>query len=545
MELTGLLIPLIVVLPAFAAAALLLPVAVFDDRRSVWAFSVVSAVTTFVLSLILFAAFDWSDGTIQFQAAIPWVTAFGLEFAWGVDGISLWLVLLSTFLMPVVLLVCNDQAGDRPRAFYGWLLLCQSAMTAAFVATDVLFFFLCFEFTLIPMFFLIGQFGGSDRVAAARLFFIYTFAGSMLTFAGLLYVAWFAAGINGFWSFHFETLFIAAQQMTFEQQAWVLVSLLAGFAVKVPIFPLHTWLPMTYVEAPFAATIVLSSVLAKLGTYALIRFALPLCPEAVAHFAPLIGVFAVIGIVYAAMICCVQRDAKKLIAYASISHLGLCTLGLIALDRENLGAVGGVLYMVNHGLATGALFLCIAILFNRFRTTDMGEVSGVVQAMPAWAFFTVFFTMASVGLPGLNGFVSEFVALLGVFIATQTLGPAYAIVAGLTLILGAVYMLYMVGKVVFGPVKAPAGVAVRDLNGRELAGLIPLAIVCVGIGLYPTPVLRSLQPPVERMTVAAKAAVEAQSVALEVQASTDAGRSVAFDAPSAHLPGPGEGETWK
>lgn len=509
----SLLIPLIVIVPLFTAVALLLPVAIFDDRRTLWTWTLGSTLVTFVVSLLAACQFDWSATTWQMRGGVPWVPSFGIEFAYGVDAISLWLVLLSTFLMPLIVLAANPpHTGDSPsagaRQFYFWLLLVEAAMVGAFVATDAMFFFLCFEFTLIPLYFLIGVYGGRDRLPAARLFFVYTFVGSMFTFAGLLYVAWTAAQISGLWSFDIATLYGAAAQMSFTEQAWVLASLLAGFGVKAPIFPLHTWLPKTYVESPVAGTVILAAVLAKLGTYGLLRFALPITPDAVAYFAPGIAILAIIGILYAGLICWVQKDLKRLIAYSSISHLGFCILGLFAFDVDNLGGVGAVLYMVNHGLATGALFLCAAMVYDRLRTYEMASMSGLARTMPVWASFMVFFVMASVALPGLNGFVSEFLTLAGTFSSTGALGPVYGAAAGLGMIIAAIYLLYMVGKVVFGPVRASSDAAGGDLSKREIAALAPLAVVCLVLGFYPLPVLRSLEAPVDALTSPARAAVE-------------------------------------
>lgn len=506
MQLDVMLIPLVVLIPAFAGLVMLSPSPAFDDRRTAWTFTLLASLVTFAISV--FAAFRFfTAGPAVLDGTIPWVPGFGLNFGYRIDAISLWLMLLSTFLTPLIVLTAWDQGRSGPRQFYFWLLMVEAGMVGAFVASDLIFFFLCFEFTLVPLYFLIGLYGGRERITAARLFFVYTFAGSMLTFAGLMYVAWFAQQQNGVWSFDIATLQRAAQSMSSTQQGWVLASLLAGFAVKVPIFPLHTWLPVTYVEAPMAGTVVLSAVLAKLGTYALIRFAIPFCPDAVAAAAPLIGIFAVVSILYAALIAWVQRDMKRLVAYSSISHLGFCVLGLFALDPQRIGAVGGVLYMVNHGLATGALFLCVGMVYDRFGSTEISDVSGLARRMPVWAFFVVFFAMASIGLPGLNGFVSEFLTLLGAFISSDVLGPWYAAAAALGLILGAIYTLTMVGRVVFGPLKTlPIGRNVPDLTGREIAALLPIAAVCAFLGLYPYPVLKSLEAPVGDLVMAATGA---------------------------------------
>lgn len=513
MEPAQILIPLTVLLPLFAGLALLFPVPAFDDRRTVWTYALFSTIVTFLASLIVAINFDWAQPTFQMMRDVPWVPQFGLSFGYGLDSISLWLVLLSTFIMPLVVLATLPESTPNPRGFYLWLLLVESAMVASFIATDAMFFFLCFEFTLIPLYFLIGQFGDSRRRLAAGMFFIYTFVGSMLMFAGLLYVAWVAHGQTGEWSFSFARLTAAAQQMSFSEQAWVLLAFLAGFAVKVPIFPLHTWQPLAYRESPTAGTVVLAAVLAKLGTYGLLRFALPMTPDAVVAAAPVIGVLATIGILYAGIVAWVQKDLKTLIAYSSISHLGFIVLGLFALDHQDLGANGATFYMVSHGVTTGALFLCAGMLYDRFQTYEMHAMSGLGRQMPVWAFFTMFFTFASIGLPGLSGFVGEFLTLIGTFSSPRgVLGVPYAVFAGGGIILGAVYMLYMTGKVVFGPEKLPlpaplpgeTPTRVPDLTGREIWALAPLAVVALVLGVYPAPVLNSLEEPVAQMTVAAR-----------------------------------------
>jgi NADH-quinone oxidoreductase subunit M len=332
----------------------------------------------------------------------------------------------------------------------------------------------------------------------------------LITLAGLLYVAWqYAAAYENQWSFSIETLTTFAAAMSPREQAWILLALMVGFAVKVPLFPVHTWLPLAHTEAPTAGSVVLAGVLLKLGTYGLYRFVLPMVPDAVVEYAPVIAVLAIIGILYAALICWVQSDVKKLVAYSSVSHLGFCVLGLFALNP--LGVQGSVMYMINHGLSTGALFFLIGMIYERYHTRDMEKLGGLAKRMPVWAFFMVFFVLSSVGLPGLNGFIGEFLCLIGAFTASPdstvypgVLGPWYAAFAGVGMIFAAMYLLIMVGKVVFGPLREPHGVDHShasplpvDLSIREILVLTPLAILCVFIGVQPARITNTLEKPID------------------------------------------------
>ena len=468
-----------------------------------------------VPAVALLANFDFSHGAMtQFEHSIAWVPGLGLEFSIGMDSVSLLLILLSVLLGPIVVLASKTAITKDRRMYYAWLTVLQGAMVGVFAAQDLLLFYICFEFTLLPMFILIRKYGSTNRIAASTKFFLYTFTGSMMTLAGLMYVVWFVAQDSqlGRWTLDIAALTHYAGNMSLTEQGWVLAAMLAGFAVKVPLFPVHTWLPLAHTEAPTAGSVILAGVLLKLGTYGFYRFAVPLAPEAFFEYAPLIAILAIIGIIYAGLICWVQDDIKKLVAYSSVSHLGFCILGLTALNVT--GFSGSILYMLSHGFSTGGLFLMIGFMYERYHTRDMNTVGGLASKMPVWATFMVFFAMASVGLPGLNGFPSELLCLISAFQSDAawnaagepgawgaSLGPWFAVFAGTGMVIAAMYLLYMVGKICFGAYKEPADhhphdELPTDLNTREIITLTPLAIGCVLFGLQPTMLLDAISEPV-------------------------------------------------
>ena len=394
-------------------------------------FSVLTLAATVLMVVMFYGAAGGSaagQGDTALELNTSWVTDvpltvdgpasrryIDLRYHVGVDGLSLWLIVLTALLSPLCIWGSFTAIRDRVVEYYALLLLLEAAVIGVFCARDLLLFYIFFEFTLLPLFFLIGIWGGPQRRYAAAKFFLYTFTGSMLTFAGVLYLAWQACalppelgGVNRF-TFDLETLY--RLRLPANVQWWLFLAMAAGFAVKVPLFPLHTWLPLAHTEAPTAGSVLLAGVLLKLGTYGFLRLSLPMLPEASVAFAPLMGVLAVIGIIYAALAAWVQGDVKKLVAYSSVSHLGFCILGMFSL--KNAGLTGSVLYMVNHGLSTGALFLVVGMVYERYHTREFARLGGLAKRMPWLAFFLVFFTLTSIGLPGLNGFVSEFLVLAG------------------------------------------------------------------------------------------------------------------------------------
>ncbi len=478
------------------------------------------ALAAAVLGAGLFLA-TASPGSPGLVLEVPWVGGPGgpidIRYHVAVDGLSLWLVLLSAGLLPLCIWSSFTAVGDRARAYYALLLLLEGGMIGVFCARDLLLFYVFFEFTLVPLFLLIGMWGGPRRHEAAAMFFIYTMAGSVLTFAGVLVLAWLAsqtpeAGGVGRFTFDLQTLY--GLRIDPATQWWLFIALAAGFAIKVPLFPFHTWLPLAHTEAPTAGSVLLAGVLLKLGTYGFLRLSLPMLPQASAALAPLAAGLAVVGILYGALAAWVQGDVKKLIAYSSVSHLGFCILGMFSLRPA--GLTGSVLYMINHGLSTGALFLVVGMVYERYHTRAFDRLGGLARPMPWMAFFMVLFTLSSIGLPGLNGFVSEFLVLLGAFTSADPghgapagpLGVAYAAFAALGIVLSALYMLSMCRRLLFGPLREPPHTPDRsaglspDLTGREIGVLAPLALACVLLGVYPRPVIQTIHPAVEHQVLA-------------------------------------------
>lgn len=433
-----------------------------------------------------------------------------IGFRVGVDGISIWLIALTCLLMPLAIWSSFTAVQTRVREYYCLLLLLQAGLLGVFCSLDLLLFYVFFEFTLIPLFLLIGIWGGPERRRAAAKFFLFTLAGSVITFAGIVYLAYYSYTTLDRITLYIPELIAMAQDgfLPVNLQWWLFLAFAAGFAIKVPLFPLHTWLPLAHTEAPTAGSVILAGVLLKLGTYGFCRLSIPMLPDATLQWAPFIAVLAIIGIIYAALAAWVQTDIKKLVAYSSVSHLGFCMLGLFSLKLA--GVSGGVLYMINHGLSTGALFLLVGYIYERYHTRDMNKIGGLAKRMPWFAFFLVFFTFSSVGLPGLNGFVGEFLVLLGAANSNtvfdgRAVGPlhfGYVIPAASGIVLGAVYMLWMCQRVLFGPLTEPAHkhyehgdaqVLPADLSRREIGILVPLALACIAIGVYPKPLLQTFE----------------------------------------------------
>jgi len=452
-------------------------------RRAALAFSLV----TFALSLALWGGFRPDTAELQFVEQRAWIPDFGVQYLLAVDGLSLFLVLLTTFLTPVVVLFSFGDVTTRVKEYFFFLLMLETGMLGAFVALDLFLFYVFWELMLVPMYFIIGVWGGPRRLYAALKFLLYTLAASLLMLVAILYLVGVHARTEAM-TFDVRTLYEVV--LTPGEQMWLFAAFALAFAVKVPMFPLHTWLPDAHVEAPTGGSVILAGVLLKLGTYGFLRFAMPLFPDAVAAATPLFLALAVVGILYGAAVAMVQPDLKKLVAYSSVSHLGFVVLGLFALNPA--GVAGAIYQMLSHGLSTGALFLLVGMIYGRRHTRLIADFGGLWKPLPRFAAVFLLVTLSSIGLPGLNGFVGEFLILLGTF---GTSRPAAAC-AALGMVVGAVYMLRMYQRVVFGPVRHEANAGLADLTRREIAVLAPVVAMIVVMGVYPAPFLRAMEPSV-------------------------------------------------
>ena len=454
--------------------------------------AMVASLITFVLSLFMLVEFDPGQADLQMVIRVPWIQVAGwnIEYHLGVDGLSVLLVLLTTFLTPLAILSTWTAVEDRVKEFMAFFLLLEMGMVGVFLAQDLFLFYIFWEFTLVPMYFLIGIWGGERRMYAAIKFFLYTMAGSILMLLAILWL-----GING-GTFSVPDL-IAQGGIPGNIQTWLFLAFAAAFAIKVPMWPLHSWLPDAHVEAPTAGSVILAGVLLKMGTYGFLRFNIPLFPEAAVRFAPWIALLGVIGILYGAAVSFPQRDVKKLVAYSSVSHLGFVMLGLFALNEQ--GVQGGILQMVNHGISTGALFLIVGMIYERRHTREMDAFGGLWKVMPVYAVLTLIVTLSSLGLPGLNGFVGEFTILLGAFGSEALNSPLFAGFGALGVILAAIYMLQMFQKLFLGPLDKEENMGLKDLTWREIATLAPLLVLIFWIGLYPKPFFNLMAPSVDKV----------------------------------------------
>jgi len=443
-------------------------------------------VAAFLVSIPLLGSFDPSSQGMQFVERVPWVPSFHIEYAVGVDGISLLFVLLTTLLSPICVLASWTAVTARVKEFMIALLVMEAAMIGVFVSLDFVLFYVFWEAMLIPMYLIIGVWGGPNRIYAAIKFFLYTLAGSLLLLVAII-VLYFSGGRT------FDILHLMGQPYPAAVQVWIFWAFFLAFAIKVPMFPFHTWLPDAHVEAPTAGSVILAGILLKMGGYGFLRFCLPMVPQASRSFTGIVLALSAIAILYGAYMALAQTDLKKLIAYSSVSHMGFVTLGIFVLNAQ--GIEGALLQMVNHGITTGALFLLVGMLYDRTHSRQIADYGGIARPMPRYGAMLSIFALSSLGLPGMNSFVGEFLVLLGAFMTHAGI----AVAATLGVILAAVYLLWMVQRVLFGPITTSDNARLMDLGGREMAILVPLVVLVFAIGFYPDPLLSLMHASVNHL----------------------------------------------
>jgi NADH-quinone oxidoreductase subunit M len=501
------LLPILVVLPLLAA--LLLAFVPREQEAAHRGIALAFSLMAFALSLPLLTGFDAAAPGFQsaFDFSLPWIASIDSSVTLQVDGISIWIILLTTFLTPVILFGAKTAVTERVREFVIAMLVLETAMLGALMATDLLLFYLFWEMMLIPMYLLIGIWGGANRHYATLKFVVYTVVGSLLMLVGIVWL-YVKSG-----SFAYEQ--VLAVELNSTEQTFLFLAFGLAFLIKVPLFPFHTWLPDAHTEAPTSGSVILAGVLLKMGTYGLLRFAVPLFPEAMGSFSPVILILSTVGIVYGALVAFAQFDVKKLVAYSSVSHLGFVMLGIVAMNQQSVE--GAILQMVNHGISTGALFLLVGMVYERTHTRAIADYGGIAARMPIFTVMFVIVTMSSIGLPGTNGFIGEFMILSGAFLEALPLAPwdswnglalICAAVATTGVLLGAIYMLSMVRRVFFGPITNDDNEALEDLTPREIGTLLPLIALIFVIGFAPVYFTRTMSASVESLVQGPGARVE-------------------------------------
>ncbi|MBI5059322.1 NADH-quinone oxidoreductase subunit M [candidate division KSB1 bacterium] len=483
------LLSLCIAIPAITALLMLLVPR--SAEASVRWIALGGSLAAFAVSLGVYANFVPGQAAYQLVERGPWISTIGAEWHLGVDGISLYLVLLTTLLSVLCIISSWGSIHERIKEYHFFFLLLEAGMIGVFCALDLFVFYVMWEVMLVPMFFLIGVWGGARRVYATVKFFLFTMAGSVLMLVGILYIYFHTTdpttGLNTF------NLILATEQAKFpmDVQTWLFLSFALAFAIKVPLFPLHTWLPDAHTEAPTAGSVILAGVLLKMGTYGFLRFCLPMFPQTSVEYVPIISVLALIGITYGALVAMVQKDVKKLVAYSSVAHLGFVMLGTFALNIEGLS--GSLLQQINHGISTGALFLLVGVVYDRRHTRMLADYGGIAKVMPVYAALFSIIALSSIGLPGLNGFVGEFLILLGTFAAN----PWYAVIGASGVIFAAVYLLWAYQRMFFGPIVHEENLKLKDVSAREALPIVVLAGLAVWIGVYPQPFLERMIPSLE------------------------------------------------
>lgn len=481
------LLTLVVFLPAAGALAIALLLGKERTNEIKWAANIILFVD-FVLSLLLLRGFDFDTAELQGVTRFEWIPTIGVEYFTGIDGMSLALILLTTLLGTIACLSSWTYIGTRIKEYYVFLMILQTGMLGVFIAFDFFLFYMFWEIMLVPMYFLIAIWGGKNRMYAAIKLFLYTLAGSVLMLVSILALYFYNHSVTGEWT----TNVLAYYQLSIpaDLQWWAFLGFFLAFAIKVPMWPFHTWLPDAHVQAPTAGSVILAGVLLKMGTYGFVRFSLPILPQASIQFAPMIAILSIIAILYGGLVALMQKDWKSLVAYSSVSHMGFITLGIFALNP--IGLQGGIIQMLNHGISTSGLFLVVGLMYERMHTREIAAFSGVGKVMPVFATLFAILAFSSMGLPGLGGFIGEFLILIGAF----EWNPVYTYWAVWGIVLGAAYLLWLFQRVMFGEVKDDKIAALRDLNLREIATLLPLAVLAVWMGLAPNAVLKTIEPPV-------------------------------------------------
>jgi NADH-quinone oxidoreductase subunit M len=495
------LLSILIWLPIAAGVAVML----LGDRNIAagrWV-ALLGSLATLALTVPLWTHFNTNTADLQFSQLLPWIPRFRAYYGLGVDGISMPLIVLTAFMTVPVVIAGWSVIEARPAQYFAAFLIMEGLMIGVFAATDALLFYFFWEAMLIPMFLIIGIWGGPRRVYATIKFFLYTFLGSVFMLAALIYM-YVKAG-------DYSIASLQALPLTLLEQRWIFVAFFLAFAVKVPMFPLHTWLPDAHVEAPTGGSVILAAIMLKMGGYGFLRFSLPMTPDASRELDLVVIALSLIAVVYIGFVALVQQDMKKLIAYSSIAHMGFVTLGAFviyeivrntgSLSGAGMGMDGAMVQMISHGLISGALFLCVGVLYDRMHSRLIADYGGVVNTMPVFAAFMVLFALANAGLPGTSGFVGEFLVIIASFRASFW----YAFLAAVTLVLGAAYTLWLVKRVVFGPVANARVAALKDVNGREFLVLGALAVAVLVVGLWPAPLLRVLQPTIHHLVIQASA----------------------------------------
>jgi NADH-quinone oxidoreductase subunit M len=496
-------VPILSIITYLPLAGALLIVFFFDNSSRIKRFATLVALIDFVLSVPLWIFFDKNatgPGLFQFRESFEWIPTLGVRYSFGIDGIAVLLILLTTLTGVIAIYSSYTAITHREKEYYVLLLMLQTGMIGTFCALDFFLFYVFWEVMLVPMYFLIGIWGGGRRLYAAIKFFLYTLAGSVLMLLSILALYFYndggipflnIQGLNAGYTFDVLRYHEIGHLIPPTLQFWIFIGFFFGFAIKVPMFPFHTWLPDAHTEAPTAGSVILAAVLLKMGTYGFVRFALPILPDATRQLIVPIVVLSIIGIVYGALVTLVQKDVKKLIAYSSVSHLGFVMLGMFALNP--MGLRGSVLQMINHGISTGALFLLVGIIYERRHTREISEYGGLAKQMPMYATLFLIAALSSMGLPALNGFIGEFTILLGA--ANRSI--VWAVFAGLGIVLGAAYLLWLYQRMFWGPLDNPANQKLPDLNRREFLTLLPLVALMVWIGIAPKIFFETIEKPVD------------------------------------------------